>query len=70
MLRHGRQIVLGQREENRDRLHLRDHDETVRIGRVHHVSWIDEADTDAAGDRRLDVAVVDVESRLLNLRFV
>ena len=41
-------------------LELRDHHDAVRVRGVDDVPRVDEAETDAAGDRRSDAAVVDV----------
>ncbi len=43
-------IVLGQREEERDRVELRHDDEARRVGRVHDVAGVDEADAGHAVD--------------------
>ena len=61
-LRHDlRQIVLGQREDHGDRLQLRDHGDAGRARRLHVISRIDQPQPDAAGDRRDDVAISEVE---------
>src|ERR1700691_4013105 len=52
-----RQVVLGNTEINRDRLQLRDHHETGRIGRMNDIAGVHQAQTDPAGDRRSNTAV-------------
>ena len=70
-LRHDfRQIVLGNREDHRDRLHLGDHGNAARAGGLHVISRIDQAQADAAGDRRNDVAIGDVQRLRIDLRLV
>jgi hypothetical protein len=67
---HRRELVGGQREDDRDGLELRDHEQPARVGRVHHVPRIDQAQAHAARDGRGDPAVGEVESRVGDLRFV
>ena len=61
LLQHGRQIVLGNREQRGDRLHLRDHHEPVLVAGVDDVPRIDEAQADAATDRSRDSAVDELQ---------
>src|ERR1019366_7421187 len=51
------QIVLGNTEINRDRLQLRDHRQTGRVGRMNYISHVHQTQPDPARDRRRDVAV-------------
>ena len=60
-LHHARHVVLGNREDDGDRLQLRDHDEAVGVGRVHDVARIDLAQSDAAADRRGDARVGELQ---------
>ena len=50
-----RQIVLGQGEDHRDRLHLGDDDDAVGVARLHVIAGIDLAQPDPAADRRDDM---------------
>src|SRR5262245_64370296 len=49
-MRNVRQCILGQAEDERDRLDLREQDETGLIGRVDDVALVDEPYAGAAGD--------------------
>ena len=53
----GRQILLGRREDHRDRLQLRDGEHTVLVGGVHDVARIDQAKAGATRQRRADGGV-------------
>ena len=65
-----REIVLREREDDRDRIELRHDDDAARIGGVHDVARVDEANARDAVDRRRDVRVRHVELRGVDLRFV
>ena len=70
-LRHDlRQVVLGDRKDHSDRLHLRDHRDSGVVAGLHVVSRIDKAKADTAGDRRYDAAVEHVELLLIDLRLI
>ena len=63
----GGNLVLRQREHDRDRFHLRDHHEPVRFGRRYVVAERDLLQTGAAVDRRGDVAIDQVQFRGIDL---
>ena len=65
-----RQVVLGDREHHRDRLDLGEHDEAARIVGVDHVAGIHEAEPGAAGDRRDDARVGELEANAVDLPLV
>ena len=67
---HRVELVLGQREDDRDGLHLRDDDEPVRVRGVNHVARVDEPEPDAAADRRRDARVREVEPRGVDLSLI
>jgi hypothetical protein len=74
---YARQVRLGDRKYDVDRLHLRDDDETIRVVRVDHVAGVDLAQTKAARDgrrdfreRQLQLGVVDLSLVARNRRFV
>ena len=67
---HARQVVLRQREEDRDRIELRDDDDAGRVGGVHEVARVDQAHAGHAVDRRGDARVVELQLRVLDLRLV
>ena len=54
-------IVLGQAEQCRDRLHLVDHDEAIRLVGRDVIALVDLTQADAAVHRRNNVAISDVE---------
>ena len=64
------QVVFRNREDHRDRLQLRDDGDAGAVGRLHVIARIDQAQPDAAGHRRDDVAIDDVELLLIDLRLV
>ena len=66
----GAQFLLGQREDDRDRLHLGHHDDAGGVRRVHDVSRIDQADSRAAVDRRDDARVVELRARVVDHRLI
>ena len=61
-------LSCGEREDDADRLQLRDHDEAVRVARAHDVAGIDLAQADAAADRRGDRRVGELQLRVVDLR--
>ncbi len=65
-----RDIVLRHGEHHRDGLQLGDHNEAVGVGGLHVVARIDQAQADAAVDRRDDVAVSDIELLGIDLGLV
>ena len=56
-----REIILGEREEDRDRVELRHHDEAGGVRGMHHISRIDEAEAGHAVDGGRDARIVEVE---------
>ena len=64
---HRRQVVLGNREDHRDRLHLGEHDEPARIAGVHHVAGIHEAEPGTAGDGGVDAGIRELEPNAVDL---
>ncbi len=67
-LEHRRQVGFGHGEDHRDRPHLRDDDEAVRIAAADQVAGIDLAKSEAAVDRRDDLRVGQVEAGARDLR--
>ena len=65
-----RQVVLRDRKDHRDRLHLGDDGEPGGVAGLHVIARIDQAQADPAGDRRDDVAIDDVELLLIDLRLI
>src|SRR5258708_7219507 len=66
LLQHDGKLVFGDGEDNADRLELGDHQQSIRVRRVDDVARVDEAQSDAAGDRRGDAAVSEVELYRIN----
>ncbi len=66
LLGHLGQIILRQREQHRDRIHLRHHDDAGGVGGVDDVAWIDEANAGHAVDGRLDARVVELQLGVLD----
>src|SRR5262249_13815083 len=64
------QVVLRDREQHRDRLHLRDDNEPVGIGGMDHVARIDLSQTHNARDRRRDAGVGQVQLRAVDLPLI
>ena len=58
---HRGNAVLGDGEDDGDRLQLGDHDEAVGVGRVHDVAGIHLAQPGPPGDRRRDAAVRELD---------
>src|ERR1700722_6727094 len=56
-----RQIVLRNSEVNRDRLQLRNHRESGRVGRMNDIARIHQPEPDPPGDRRSDAAVSELK---------
>ena len=65
-----RQIVLRHREQHRDRLHLRDHDEAGGAAGLDVIALIDLAQPDLPVDRRDDVAIGQIELRVVHRALV
>ncbi len=65
-----RNVVLGDREDHRDRLQLVDDDDAVRVAGRHVVALIDLAQPHPPGDRRDDVRVDQIHLRGLELAFI
>ena len=59
---HRLEVVLGDREQHRDRLDLGEHHEAARVVGVHHVARVDEPQPGPAGDRGEDAAVGELEA--------
>ena len=57
---YARQVVLRRSEDDGDRLDLGDGDDAGLLRRVDHVALVDEAETDAAGDRGGDCGVIEL----------
>ena len=53
--------ILRQHEDHRDRLQLRQHDDPVGVGKIDVIAGIDQPQADPPGDRRDDMAIIDVE---------
>ena len=70
LLGHVGQIVLRQREQHGDRIHLRDHHDAAGVGRVDDVARIDQAHAGHAVDGRLDARVVELQLGVLDRRVV
>src|SRR5439155_23248643 len=68
--RHGRQLVLRQGEDDRDRLQLGYDDDAVRITRLDVIAGVNLAQPDAAGDRRDDTAIGQVQLLGVDLRLI
>ncbi len=64
------QAILGHREEHRGRIHRADHDQAVRVGRVYEVAGVDLTNAGDPVEWRFDLRVVELELRILDLRFV
>ncbi len=64
-----RQILLGQREQHGDRLHLGD-DDDAGVGRAHEIADIDHAHAGAPADRRYDAGVAEDGAGVLDRRVV
>ena len=58
---HGGDAVLGDGEDDGDRLQLRDHDEAVGVGRVHDVAGIHLAQPGPPADGRRDAAIGELD---------
>ena len=54
---HGRQLILRQTENYRDRLELGDDEKTVGVGSVHDVAGVHKPQTDAPADRSGDSGI-------------
>ena len=63
-------IRLRQREDQRDRLDLRDVDEAVGIGRVNDVADVDLPDAGHPIDRRGETGVTEIDPRAFDDRLV
>ena len=64
------QFVLGQVEEHRHGIKLRDHDDAARIRGVHHIARIDQTHARDPVDRRGDARIVEIQPRTLDGRLV
>ena len=62
--------VLGQHEDNGDRLGLGQNHQAGRARRLHVVAWIDQPEANPSGDRGDDVAIDEIELRSLDVRLV
>jgi len=69
-LKHLLDVVLGNRIDHGDRLELGDHDEAVRVRSVDDVSRIDLPQSDAAGDRRGNPRIRQLQLRVVDCRLV
>ena len=69
-LRHARQLVLRQREDDGDGIELRDDHDAGRVTGVHHVAGVDLAHAGDAVDGRRDARVIELQARALDLRLV
>src|SRR5260370_4003000 len=63
-------LILRQAEYDRHRLQLGDEQESVGVRGMHDVSDIDEAETDAAADRRGDARISKLEFGVVNLALI
>ena len=70
MLDDFREVVFRQREKNGNRLHLRDHDQSIWIRGVNHVALIDEPQPDASAERRRDLAIDQLQFFVIDLRLI
>ena len=66
----GYEICLRQREDQGDRLDLRDVDQAVHVGGINDVADIDLPDTGYPIDRRREIGVTEVYPRAFDDRFV
>src|SRR4029077_16511049 len=60
------QTVFRQGEDDSDRLQLRDDQQWIGVGGVHHVACIHQPQSDAAADRRGDVRVEQIQLRVVD----
>ena len=65
-----REIVFRHVEDDGDGLQLRDDGDRRRATRKHNVAGIDQSQTNAAGNRRLDMAIAQLNLRITDLPFV
>jgi len=63
-------IVFGYRENNRDRLQLGNDHQPVRVGSMHHIPDIDQAQSDASADRRGDAAITELQLGIIDLSLI
>ncbi len=70
LLRHRLKVVFRQREENRDRLKLRDHEHGVRVSGVNDVPRIDLPQANPSGHRRRDVAIDQIQLGTVDGRLI
>src|SRR5664280_239099 len=64
------ELILGQREDDGDGLHLREDDEPVRVRGVHHVARVHEPEPGAAADRGRDARIREVEPSGVDLSLI
>ena len=65
-----REVVFRQREKNRNRLHLRDDDQSIRVRGMNHVALIDEPQPNASGQRRCNLAINQLQFLVIDLSLV
>src|SRR4029077_4003695 len=64
------QTLFGQREHNRDRLKLSDDNDATGISCVDDIDNVDEANSDAPINRRLDLGVIDLRLGVFDRRLI
>ena len=64
------EVLRGQREDERDRLDLRDDHEPARVGRVDDIALVNQPHPDATGERRGDSRIVELHLRIFHSRLV
>ena len=70
VLDHFLEAVFGECKQGSYGLHLRDDDKSVGIRRANHVALIDEPQSYAAGQRRFNLAVGQLQFLIVNLRLI
>ena len=70
VLRHSWQLIFRQRKDRGDGLKFRDDKHGIGITRVHHVSGIDQPQSDTSADRCCDVAIRQVQFRTFHGRLI
>ena len=64
------QTLFGQREHNRDRLKLSDDNDATGVSRVYDIANVDEANSDAPINRRLDLGVIELRLGVVDRRLI
>ena len=64
------QTLFGQREHNRDRLKLSDYNDATGVSRVYDIANVDEANSGAPINRRLDLGVIELRLGVVDRRLI